>query len=69
MITITALSRQVGLEESEIQRWVEYDYVIVNDDLQNAFRALQGILAAERLKRARRTGLAAFVDGLLAETP
>ena len=43
--------------------------VIVNDDLQNAFRALQGILAAERLRRARRTGLAPFVEGLLAETP
>jgi guanylate kinase len=63
------IERRLANARTEIQRWVEYDYVIVNDDLQNAFRALQGILAAERLRRARRTGLAAFVDGLLAEPP
>ena len=45
----------------------EYDYVIVNDDLDDAFRSLEGILIAERLKRARRTGLTSFVEGLLAE--
>ncbi len=63
------IEKRLANARTEIQRWVEYDYVIVNEDLQNAFQALQGILAAERLKRARRTGLAAFVDGLLAETP
>ena len=63
------IEKRLANARTEIQRWVEYDYVIVNDDLQNAFRALQGILAAERLKRARRTGLATFVDGLLAEAP
>lgn len=63
------IEKRLANARTEIQRWVEYDYVIVNDDLQNAFRALQGILAAERLRRARRTGLAPFVEGLLAETP
>lgn len=61
------IEKRLANARTEIQRWVEYDYVIVNDDLQNAFKALQGILAAERLKRARRTGLAQFVEGLLAE--
>lgn len=63
------IEKRLANARTEIQRWVEYDYVIVNEDLQSAFQALQGILAAERLKRARRTGLAAFVDGLLAEAP
>lgn len=63
------IEKRLANARTEIQRWVEYDYVIVNDDLQNAFRALQGILAAERLRRARRTGLAPFVEGLLAESP
>ncbi|MGU3665238.1 guanylate kinase [Methylobacterium sp. A49B] len=63
------IEKRLSNARTEIQRWVEYDYVLVNDDLQNAFRSLQGILAAERLKRARRTGLAGFVEGLLAETP
>ncbi|MEE7450700.1 guanylate kinase [Methylobacterium radiotolerans] len=63
------IEKRLANARTEIQRWVEYDYVIVNDDLQNAFKALQGILAAERLRRARRTGLAPFVEGLLAESP
>ena len=51
----------------EMQRWVEYDYVIVNDDLDESFRALKAILSAERIRRARRPGLADFVDSLLAD--
>ena len=61
------IEKRLANARTEIQRWSEYDYVIVNEDLQAAFQALQGILSAERLKRTRRTGLAQFVDGLLAE--
>ncbi|MDP4001871.1 guanylate kinase [Methylobacterium sp. NEAU K] len=61
------IEKRLANARTEIQRWSEYDYVIVNDDLQDAFRALQGIVSAERLRRARRTGLAQFVEGLLAE--
>jgi guanylate kinase len=61
------IEKRLANARTEIQRWSEYDYVIVNEDLQAAFQALQGILSAERLKRGRRTGLAQFVDGLLAE--
>ena len=61
------IERRLANARNEMQRWSEYDYVIVNDDLDESFRALQAILAAERLKRTRRTGLPGFVDGLLAE--
>ena len=61
------IERRLANARNEMQRWSEYDYVIVNDDLAESFRALQSILAAERLKRTRRTGLPGFVDGLLAE--
>lgn len=61
------IERRLANARTEMQRWSEYDYVIVNDDLDESFRSLQAILAAERLKRSRRTGLPAFVDGLLAE--
>jgi guanylate kinase len=61
------IEKRLANARVEIQRWSEYDYVIVNDDLQNAFTSLQGILTAERLKRTRRTGLDTFVDGLLEE--
>lgn len=61
------IARRLTAARDEIAHWDEYDYVIVNDDLQRSLAAVQAIIAAERLKRARQPGLAAFIDGLLAE--
>jgi guanylate kinase len=47
-----------------MSHWAEYDYVVVNRDLDRAFGEVRAILAAERLKRERQTGLSAFVRGL-----
>ena len=49
---------------NEISRWAEYDYVIVNDDIDKAQRQLEAIVAAERLNRQRQTGLVDFVRHL-----
>jgi guanylate kinase len=54
---------------SEIEHWREYDYVIVNDDLDEAFRNVNCIVNAERVRRDRRHGLFDFVDVLLTEEP
>lgn len=51
----------------EMSHWAEYDYVIVNRHLKDAFAELRAILAAERLKRERQTGLSDFVRGLQRE--
>jgi guanylate kinase len=48
----------------EMSHWAEYDYVVINDNLDSAFNEICAILAAERLKRERQTGLAAFVRRL-----
>ena len=48
----------------EMTHWAEYDYVVVNRDFDLAFADVRAILAAERLKRKRQTGLSAFVRGL-----
>jgi guanylate kinase len=48
----------------EARHWEEYDYVIVNDEADYALSELRLILGAERLKRARRIGLKAFVHNL-----
>lgn len=53
---------------TEIEHWTEYDFVIVNDDLDRAFTEVRAIVAAERLRRDRRPGLFDFVSGLLDET-
>jgi guanylate kinase len=54
---------------SEIEHWREYDYVIVNDDLDEAFRNVNCIVNAERVRRDRRHGLFDFIDTLLTEEP
>ncbi|MGH6769432.1 MAG: guanylate kinase [Xanthobacteraceae bacterium] len=51
----------------EMSHWAEYDYVVINADLERAFSEVCAILAAERLKRERQSGLAAFVRDLQAK--
>ncbi|WP_072391289.1 guanylate kinase [Hyphomicrobium sp. CS1GBMeth3] len=60
------VARRMAEASSEISHWAEYDYVIINQDLEASSAALHAILAAERLRRDRMTGLSAFVRGLQA---
>ncbi len=48
----------------EMSHWAEYDYIIINDDVDKSVEQVEAILTAERLKRERRIGLGAFVKGL-----
>ena len=48
----------------EMSHWSEYDYVIVNDDLNRSISSARSILAAERLKRERQIGLADFTNDM-----
>ena len=50
---------------SEISHWAEYDYVLVNDDLDQTEARMRAILTAERLRRDRQAGLGAFVRDLM----
>lgn len=52
---------------SEISHWHEYDYTIINHDLDQSMEKIFAILRAERLKKARRLGVPGFVDNLLKE--
>ncbi len=58
------VAKRMSEASSELSHWAEYDYVIVNSDVERALQELRAILAAERLKRHRRTGLVAFVREL-----
>jgi guanylate kinase len=51
----------------EMSHWAEYDYIVINHDLNQAFADVQAVLAAERLKRERQPGLSDFVRGLQAK--
>ncbi|WP_336812960.1 guanylate kinase [Bosea sp. MMO-172] len=59
--------KRLANARDEIARWSQYDYVIVNHDLQAAYESIKAILTAERLKRSRAVGLTDFVDQLLTE--
>jgi guanylate kinase len=61
------VARRMAAAATEIGHWAEYDYAIVNADLDASFAGLAAILAAERLKRERQPGLEAFVRGVLAD--
>ena len=62
------IEKRLENARNEIRRWVQYDYVLVNDDLQRTYEELIQILRAERLRRSRRQpGVEAFVAKLLAE--
>ncbi|MEN0002211.1 MAG: guanylate kinase [Pseudomonadota bacterium] len=59
------IAKRLVNAREEIEHWRDYDYVIINDDLDTAFAAVTSIIVAERLKRTRRPGLFGFVDDLL----
>jgi guanylate kinase len=49
---------------NEVSHWDGYDYVLVNDNVDSCIRGVKTILAAERLKRSRQTGLIGFIRRL-----
>ena len=61
------IARRLQNARAEIGHWSEYEYVIVNDDIQRSLGIVKTILEAERQKRERHPGLTNFVAGLLAE--
>lgn len=60
------IDRRMAKAVDEMSHWAEYDYVIVNRDLDQSVAAVRSILLAERLRRRRQTGLSEFVSGLKA---
>ncbi len=61
------IAKRLQNARAEIEHWRDYDYVVVNEDLDKAFASVRAIVAAERLRRDRRPGLFDFVTGLLDE--
>jgi len=62
----TIIGSRMAKAADEMSHWPEYDYVIVNRDIDQAFAEIRAILAAERLRRERQIGLSDFVRGLQA---
>ena len=58
------IDRRMARADAEISHWDGYDYVLVNDEVESCFAKVKTILAAERLKRSRQTGLIGFIRKL-----
>ncbi|MSO67220.1 MAG: guanylate kinase [Pseudolabrys sp.] len=61
------IHRRMAKAADEMSHWAEYDYVVINHNIDQAFADVAAILAAERLKRERQPGLSDFVRGLMAK--
>ena len=58
------IARRMARSADEISHWIEYDYVLVNRDVEETFARLELILGAERMKRHRQIGLSKFAANL-----
>ena len=63
--TPDVIDARMDRARGEISHWAEYDYVVINDDVDQCFVKVREILHAERMKRTRQTGLIPFVRGLM----
>jgi guanylate kinase len=58
------VKKRMARASDEMSHWPEYDYIVVNREIESSIREVQTILVAERLKRARQIGLGDFVKGM-----
>ena len=63
--SIDVINARMARAANEVSHWDGYDYVLVNDDVDHCFACVQTILASERLKRSRQTGIIGFIRQLL----
>jgi guanylate kinase len=61
----SVIAERMRRAAGEIEHWAEYDYVLVNDDMDRCLGDVRAIVAAERLRRSRQLGLTDFVRGLI----
>ena len=61
------IERRMNLTAEKLKHWNEFDYVLVNVNLEDTIKKVQRIISGERMKRVRQTGLQSFVDELLEE--
>lgn len=63
--TPEVIEARMSRAANEVSHWDGYDYVLVNDDVDECYESVKTILAAERLKRSRQTGIIGFIRELL----
>jgi guanylate kinase len=62
--SVEVVKKRMDGASAEITHWAEYDYVVINEDLNQSVKAVLVILKAERMKRTRQEGLVEFVRSI-----
>ena len=62
--SVEVIDARMARATAEVSHWDGYDYVLVNDDVEECFESVHTIVKAERLRRSRQTGLIGFIRGL-----
>ncbi len=65
--TEDVILRRLETAVGEMKHWSEYDYVVVNDDLERALGNVRAILKAERLKQKRSPAIGPLIDGMVGD--
>jgi guanylate kinase len=65
--TEDVMQRRMSRAADEMSHWPEYDYIVVNQNIEESIAQVQSILTAERLRRDRQIGLVGFVNGMRGE--
>ena len=65
--SIEIINKRMNVILEKMEHWTEYDYVVVNVDLEQTVETIQEIISAERMKRVRQTGLKEFTQILVNE--
>jgi guanylate kinase len=63
--SMDVINARMDRAANEVSHWDGYDYVLVNDDVEQCFECVKTILAAEKIKRSRQTGIIGFIRKLL----
>ena len=61
------IEKRMGIIREKLEHWNEFDYVIVNVDIDETVKKVQKIISGERMKRVRQTGIELFVEELMKE--
>lgn len=59
------IAKRLANSALEMEQWSDYDYIIINEKLEQSFQKVQSILHAERMRRDRVVGMNMFVEGLI----
>ncbi len=61
------IAKRLANSALEMEQWADYDYILINEELQDSLNTVRSILHAERMRRERQVGMKMFLEGLISQ--